>query len=92
LNLYFTFAARPAERSDMKATYLECWRSVMRAAVDGGGGISHHHGIGRIRREWLRSELGDGGVALLRTVKHAIDPDGFMNPGVLIPEERKNDE
>jgi alkyldihydroxyacetonephosphate synthase len=92
LNLYFTFAARPAERSDMKATYLECWRSVMRAAVDGGGGIAHHHGIGRIRREWLRSELGDGGVALLRTVKRALDPDGFMNPGVLIPEERNNDE
>jgi alkyldihydroxyacetonephosphate synthase len=92
LNLYFTFAARPAERSDMRATYLECWRCVMRAAIEGGGGIAHHHGIGRIRREWLRSELGDGGVALLRTVKSALDPDGFMNPGVLIPEERKNDE
>jgi alkyldihydroxyacetonephosphate synthase len=92
LNLYFTFVARPEERSDMKATYLECWRSVMRATVEGGGGISHHHGIGRIRREWLRSELGDGGVALLRTVKQALDPDGFMNPGVLIPEERTNDE
>ncbi|HEX4335497.1 MAG TPA: FAD-binding oxidoreductase [Polyangiaceae bacterium] len=87
LNLYFTFAARPAEPSDMKATYLECWRRVMRATVDGGGGIAHHHGIGRIRREWLRSELGDGGVSLLRTVKRALDPDGFMNPGALIPEE-----
>jgi alkyldihydroxyacetonephosphate synthase len=87
VNLYFTFVARPAERTDMRPTYLECWRRVMRAAVDGGGGIAHHHGIGRIRREWLRAELGDGGVGLLRTLKRALDPDGFMNPGVLIPEE-----
>jgi alkyldihydroxyacetonephosphate synthase len=87
LNLYFTFVARPAQRSDMKPTYLDCWRRVMRATVQGGGGIAHHHGIGRIRREWLRSELGDSGVALLRSVKQAMDPDGFMNPGALIPEE-----
>jgi alkyldihydroxyacetonephosphate synthase len=87
LNLYFTFAARPPERSQMKSTYLECWRRVMRATVDGGGGIAHHHGIGRIRREWLRTELGDGGLSLLRTVKRALDPDNFMNPGALIPEE-----
>jgi alkyldihydroxyacetonephosphate synthase len=86
LNLYFTFVARPAERSDMRATYFECWRRVMRATIDGGGGISHHHGIGRIRREWLRAELGDGGLELLRSLKNALDPTGFMNPGVLLPE------
>ena len=92
LNLYFTFAACPPERSDMKATYLECWRRVMRATVDGGGGIAHHHGIGRIRREWLRSELGDGGVTLLRTMKRALDPENFMNPGALILEEGTHDD
>jgi alkyldihydroxyacetonephosphate synthase len=58
----------------------------MRATLDGGGGISHHHGIGRIRREWLRAELGDGGLSLLRAIKTALDPTGFMNPGVLLPE------
>lgn len=85
VNLYFTFAAQPSSRDQMKATYLECWRRVLSATVDGGGSIAHHHGIGRIRKEWLERELGPTGVSLLRTLKYALDPEGFMNPGVLLP-------
>lgn len=87
INLYFTFAARPAEQEDMAATYAACWRAVISATADQGGGIAHHHGIGRVRREWLRTELGDGGLSALRAVKRALDPAGFMNPGALLPEE-----
>lgn len=87
INLYFTFAARPAEQEDMAATYAACWRAVISATADEGGGIAHHHGIGRVRREWLRTELGDGGLSALRAVKRALDPAGFMNPGALLPEE-----
>ena len=35
-------------------------------------------------RNWLTAELGQGGVDLLRKVKTALDPNGIMNPGVLI--------
>ena len=87
VNLYFTFAARPDDNNDMAATYKECWRRTLEATVAGGGGISHHHGIGRLRRDWMPRELGEPGVGLLRGVKKALDPTGFMNPGVLIPNE-----
>jgi len=86
INLYFTFAARPERAESMREVYLDCWRRVMRATVDGGGGIAHHHGIGRVRREWLKDELGDVGVSALCAVKRAFDPTGFMNPGALLPE------
>jgi alkyldihydroxyacetonephosphate synthase len=87
INLYFTFAARPDDSKDMAATYEECWRRTMEATVANGGGIAHHHGIGRLRRDWMPMELGQAGVGLLRSVKQALDPTGFMNPGVLIPNE-----
>ena len=58
----------------------------MEAALELGAGISHHHGIGRVRRDFLARELGAGGVALLRAVKHALDPEDLLNPGVLIPD------
>lgn len=86
LNLYFTFAAMPSDSSNMKQVYLECWNRVLDETVKGGGGISHHHGIGRIRKEWMNKELGESGVDILRSIKHSLDPDNFMNPGVLIPD------
>ncbi len=86
LNLYFTFAARHEDSADMEATYLECWRRVMEATARNDGGIAHHHGIGRLRKPHLAHDLGPNGVALLRCIKAAVDPQGLMNPGNLIPD------
>jgi alkyldihydroxyacetonephosphate synthase len=85
-NLYVTFAVRPAERSAMAAAYDECWRRVMEATLAAGGGIAHHHGIGRVRRPWLAAELGPAGLATLRALKRALDPEHLLNPGVLLPD------
>jgi alkyldihydroxyacetonephosphate synthase len=86
LNLYFSFAVQPKERSGMRQAYRQCWDAVLDATVASGGTVSHHHGIGRVRRDWLARELGPGGTAALRQIKRALDPRGFMNPGVLLPE------
>ena len=83
-NLYITFAARVDERERMPAVYRECWERTMRACVAVGAGIAHHHGIGRVRRDRLVDEIGETGVALLRTLKRALDPDGLLNPGALL--------
>ena len=86
LNLYFTFAVQLEDTGAMEAAYFEAWRRIMQATADGGGSVAHHHGVGRVRRGWMKAELGEGGAALLRTLKGAIDPKGIMNPGVLVPD------
>jgi alkyldihydroxyacetonephosphate synthase len=86
LNLYFTFAALHEDSADMEASYLDCWRCVMEATARHGGGIAHHHGVGRLRKPYLAHDLGENGVALLRKIKGAIDPQGLMNPGNLLPD------
>jgi alkyldihydroxyacetonephosphate synthase len=85
-NLYFTFVARPDDPADMASTYDECWRRTMQVALAHGAGIAHHHGIGRVRRDYLGGELGAEGVALLRALKRTLDPDGLLNPGALLPD------
>jgi alkyldihydroxyacetonephosphate synthase len=87
INLYFSFAVQPKQKAELRAAYHSCWQAVMQASLDAGGTISHHHGIGRVRREWLARELGPGGMAALAALKRALDPSGFMNPGVLLPDE-----
>ena len=86
LNLYFTFAVMPADPQNMTIVYDDCWRRIMEATIKAGGGISHHHGIGRVRRPWMRDEVGQAGVELLKSLKKILDPDNILNPGVLIPD------
>ncbi len=55
-------------------------RLVARAiAMDGT--CTGEHGIGLHKQGFLLDELGDAPVALMRQIKHAIDPDNLMNPG-----------
>jgi alkyldihydroxyacetonephosphate synthase len=86
LNLYFSFAARPEDPAAMAGRYEACWDRIMETTAALGGGIAHHHGIGRVRAAYLHHDLGDAGIATLRRVKAALDPTGIMNPGVLLPD------
>jgi alkyldihydroxyacetonephosphate synthase len=85
INLYFSFAAVAPTDEAMEALYSDCWKRVIEATAATGGGIAHHHGIGRVRQNYLPLDLGETGISLLRTVKTAIDPNNIMNPGVLLP-------
>ena len=85
INLYFTFACMPADAGDMGDRYTESWDRALNATAQAGGGIAHHHGSGRLRRDYLHHDLGETGLDLLRTIKHAIDPQGILNPGNLLP-------
>jgi alkyldihydroxyacetonephosphate synthase len=50
-----------------------------------GGSITHHHGVGVDHRPWYEREIGPLAVGALRAVKKALDPEGILNPGVLLP-------
>jgi len=84
-NIYFTFAAKPEREDDLEPLYFRIWDAAMQATLAADGTISHHHGIGRVRRDWLARDLGSA-YPLLVTVKDALDPAGIMNPGALLPE------
>jgi len=75
---YFTFAGVP--RGDPEKYYNDVWDAAMKTTLENNGSISHHHGVGRQRRRWLREELGTA-FELLGRVKRALDEKGLMNPG-----------
>lgn len=51
------------------------------AALRLGGTLTGEHGIGLLKRRWLRDELGDDQLELQRQVKAVFDPLGILNPG-----------
>jgi alkyldihydroxyacetonephosphate synthase len=81
--LYVTLILRPEELAAAEALYDRCWETAMAATLSAGGNLSHHHGIGRVRRGWLERELGSA-YAMLRSLKRALDPADILNPGVLL--------
>ena len=58
---------------------------VLGLVVERGGSISAEHGIGTLKRRWLARDRSPAEVAAMRAVKHALDPDGILNPGALLP-------
>jgi alkyldihydroxyacetonephosphate synthase len=67
---------------------IEQWGAVKRAATEAilatGGTLSHHHGVGADHAAWLEREHGPLGVEALRALKATFDPQGIMNPGILL--------
>jgi len=49
-----------------------------------GGSISAEHGIGRIKRPYLSMSRTEPERALMATMKHALDPEGILNPGRIL--------
>jgi len=59
--------------------------AVLTAAIELGGTISAEHGIGVAKTDWLERLKGPETMGVLRAIKHALDPNGLLNPGVLLP-------
>jgi glycolate oxidase len=50
-----------------------------------GGTITGEHGVGLLKRDWLATELGPVGLRVHRAIKTALDPQGLLNPGKVLP-------
>jgi len=57
---------------------------LVRRALAMDGTSTGEHGIGAGKRAWLAEEHGLEGAALMRTLKHALDPLDLLNPGKVV--------
>jgi FAD/FMN-containing dehydrogenase len=59
--------------------------AVLRLAAACGGTISAEHGVGVAKARWLGLARSPGELRAMRAIKAALDPDGLLNPGVVLP-------
>jgi alkyldihydroxyacetonephosphate synthase len=68
---------------------FEQWREIKdeatAAIVDGGGTVTHHHAVGRLHRDGWARQRPELFARVLAAAKREVDPNGILNPGVLLP-------
>jgi D-lactate dehydrogenase (cytochrome) len=64
---------------------MAIYQRFARKAVELGGTVSAEHGIGKLKRPFLRVMYGDEGLAQIAQVKKALDPNWILNPSNMIP-------
>lgn len=73
----------PAD-STMTANAELAFGEIMHLAISMDGTITGEHGVGRLKAPWLGDQIGPEVMELTRRVKHAFDPQGVLNPGVIV--------
>jgi alkyldihydroxyacetonephosphate synthase len=87
-SLYFTFFFRvPRDPDAAVKRWAVLKRRATAAILEAGGTLSHHHGVGAWHAPWLQREIGERGVGILRAAAATLDPNGILNPNVLLDAE-----
>ena len=73
----------PADLAARDRAYL-AFDEIMAVAIALGGTITGEHGVGRTKKGALPAQLGPEVMALSRTIKQALDPQGILNPGAVL--------
>jgi FAD/FMN-containing dehydrogenase len=66
-----------------KATRHYVEELVYKPLQEIGGSITGEHGIGLEKKTWLHLSRSPEEIALMKTIKRALDPKGILNPGKL---------
>ncbi len=70
-----------ADSADEFARARIAFDAILALGLRLGGTVTGEHGIGKIKREWLETEIGPVGMRVHRTLKAALDPHNLFNPG-----------
>ncbi|MDZ8030432.1 FAD-binding oxidoreductase [Nostoc sp. DedSLP04] len=79
--LYFMFGfySKGVESPEIISLQIEHYIRV--AIMENGGSISHHHGVGKSRQEFIKNTLSSDSIELIKEIKQANDPQNIFGIG-----------
>jgi len=82
--VYFYFGFIYRGLADPLKTYVEVETEARDEIIKLGGSLSHHHGVGKIRKKWLPQTISPTGITMLKGLKNSVDPNNIFANGNLI--------
>jgi len=85
-NLHYNVFPKPGGSREDHAAQQEIIKTTVHdIAHEMGGSVSAEHGIGRLKVKDLARYGEPAKLSAIRAIKAALDPNGIMNPGVILP-------
>ncbi|MFI5894158.1 FAD-binding and (Fe-S)-binding domain-containing protein [Actinoplanes sp. NPDC051513] len=85
-NLHFMLNERFGA-GDQVQRYADFTEQMVEAVLGRGGTLKAEHGTGRVMAPFVRRQYGDELYEVMAGLKRACDPDGLLNPGVLLTDD-----
>ena len=82
--IYFYFGMCWKGLADPVKTYSLIEDRARECIMKNGGSISHHHGVGKIRKKFMQSQVGLLGMRMIQSLKSALDPNNIFANGNLV--------
>jgi alkyldihydroxyacetonephosphate synthase len=79
--IYFTMAFSGHGLADPGGAFEDVERTLRQVILDHGGSLSHHHGVGKLRQQFLPQVHSPAGLGLIRAAKSAVDPGNTFGIG-----------
>ncbi len=79
-NLHPTFLADERDADEMHRVH-RALDAIVTRTLELGGTITGEHGVGLAKKPWLRQQMGDSSLELMRQIKKTLDPQNVLNPG-----------
>ncbi|MFD2617972.1 glycolate oxidase subunit GlcD [Terrilactibacillus laevilacticus] len=87
-NLHPTCLTDVRDKDEMERVEA-AFADIFAKAIDLGGTLTGEHGVGVMKSPYLEWKLGEAGIAVMKGIKEAIDPQNIMNPGKMFAKELK---
>jgi alkyldihydroxyacetonephosphate synthase len=76
--IYFMFGFYTRGVENPEEIFGDIEHSLRQVIIENGGSISHHHGVGKIRKDFLKETLSGLSMELIKSVKQCNDPHNIF--------------
>ncbi|OXS77438.1 glycolate oxidase subunit GlcD [Domibacillus enclensis] len=87
-NLHPTCPTDARDHDEMERVEA-AFADIFAKAIELGGTITGEHGVGMMKAPYLEWKMGPEGIAIMKAIKQAFDPDNIMNPGKIFAKETR---
>ena len=76
--IYFMFGLYIKGIENAEILFGDIEHQIRQSIMDNGGSISHHHGVGKLRKDFMKNTLSESSIDLIKNMKKSIDPDNIF--------------